>query len=493
MTSRPREIIAPLAVITPIFALGVVMAKWVELSLWWWVVAVSVCMLIGVCLPKIRMVAVLVGVAALGGANLALRQLDKPIPYDQTISATMEIASAAEPASWGGLHADARIISWRDSSAITSRSNRLAKVTFASDTIPPIGTRIKCRTKIRPIAPSRYADLMHSRGFVGYATLSEYQPTGINHTLRSRATEIQQAAIRRLEQLRLPPDDRAVAEAMVLGYRRSLSQELRQEYADTGASHLLAVSGLHVGIVFVLVNVLLLLLPALPYGHIIKNVIAVAMIWAFAFISGMSPSAVRAATMFSFVQAGLAMSLAHSPLNTICGAGLLMLVAWPEYLFDISFQLSFAAVLGITLWFPVAYDRVRSESRVLNFVWSAVLAGICATVAVMPLTGYAFGQVSLPGVVLSPVVVGLAHITLICGLVWCIAPWEWWQGAAEAIISTSVGLQNDIVGATARLPLCAVEWNPSATTVTTIYIAMIVATIALRYYVKPQTETITFE
>jgi predicted membrane metal-binding protein len=152
------------------------------------------------------------------------------------------------------------------------------------------------------------------------------------------------------------------------------------------------------------------------------------------------------------------------------------------------------AVVGIALWFPLLYSRIRSERRFLNRVWSLVLVGVCATVAVLPLVAYVFGRVSLLGVVMGPLLVVLAQITIVVGLLWCALPVEALCGVFRAVLGASVGWQNDIVGAVARLPFCAVEWRPSILTVVLIYLAMLAATICLwRVARGRKTQKITFE
>lgn len=491
--NRNVVVAAPLAVITPVFAAGVIVAEMCgEVTLFVWTLVVAVSLLVGVVSERMRPIAVLSGVFALGGANLALRGLDQPMPTDQMVDATVEIATTNEPTPWGEHSADVRVVEWRDEDGATYRSNKILKVTYAADSVCPIGTRLKCNLRVRPLGESGYARLLQARGCVGYARLEECRMVGVNRTLRGRATEIQAAAVERLGRLGLAESEQTVAEAMVLGHRRGMSSALRESYAATGASHLLAVSGLHVGIVFVLVNVLLWLLPAVGYGHVVKNFVAMALIWVFAFVSGLSPSAVRAAVMFSSVQMGLAFSREYNPLNTICGAALLMLMVNPRYLWDVSFQLSFAAVLGIVLWFPVLFRRLRSESRLLNGVWSMVLVGVCATVAVLPLTAGVFGRVSVIGVLIGPLVVALAHVTVLCGLLWCIVPWQALSGVFRAVLSTSVGWQNDLVTAISGVPFSSVEWNPSREMVMIIYVVLLAVSAVLLRLTASETQKITF-
>lgn len=137
---------------------------------------------------------------------------------------------------------------------------------------------------------------------------------------------------------------------MTAGDRRSLSPALRAAYSRSGTSHLLAVSGLHVGIVFLLANLLLWWLPLFRHGHILRNIAVILLIWLYAATTGFPPSVVRAALMFSVLQFALASSSEYVGMNTLAGVAFVMLLFHPDYLFDISFQLSFIAVAGIIAW-----------------------------------------------------------------------------------------------------------------------------------------------
>lgn len=137
---------------------------------------------------------------------------------------------------------------------------------------------------------------------------------------------------------------------MTAGDRSGITPELRAAYSRSGLSHLLAVSGLHTGIVFALVNLLLWWLPLLRRGHLLRNLLAAACIWIYVAAAGFPPSAVRAAVMFTMLQSALASASEYNGLNALAAAAFGMLLWNPAWLGDISFQLSFAAVAAILAW-----------------------------------------------------------------------------------------------------------------------------------------------
>ena len=122
------------------------------------------------------------------------------------------------------------------------------------------------------------------------------------------------------------PDEQALCNAMTAGDRRSLSPALRAAYSRSGTSHLLAVSGLHVGIVFLLANLLLWWLPLVRHGHILRNIAVILLIWLYAAVTGFPPSVVRAALMFSVLQFALASSSEYVGMNTLAGVAFVMLL-----------------------------------------------------------------------------------------------------------------------------------------------------------------------
>lgn len=268
----------------------------------------------------------------------------------------------------------------------------------------------------------------------------------------------------------------AVAAAMTTGDRTRITPELREAYARTGASHLLAVSGLHVGIVFLMINLLLYLLPMVRGGHIIRNILAIIAIWFYASLTGLSPSATRAAFMFTGAQIALASSRSRSATNIMCGTALLMLAVRPGLLFDISFQLSFIAVAAIMAWFPPLYRLVENRYRWLNALWATLLIGLVASTATMPLVSHTFGVFSPFGVVLNPIVILTAHLTVVFSLVWIIAPIPVLEPVFRWLVGAPAWLQNRVVELVGTVPGSAVEWTMPLWMVFAVYAAMIIFT-----------------
>jgi competence protein ComEC len=327
----------------------------------------------------------------------------------------------------------------------------------------------------------RYARLMRARGYTGRTYVSQYSHPVIEPDAErihgAWARRLQSATTERLRRLNIDPDALAVAAAMTTGDRSGLSPEIRSAYSRTGAAHLLAVSGLHVGVVFLLVNALLFGLSFVPRGHIAANVVAVAAIWFYAALTGLSPSATRAAFMFSGAQVAFATSRTRSAANIMCGTAVVMLAVWPGLLFDISFQLSFLAVAALIAWFSPIYNALRSDWRVLNALWATLVVGFVASVATLPLVSHTFGVFSPAGVVLNPVVMVTAYAVVVFSLVWISLPAQFWEPLFQWLVGGPAWLQNWVVRSVAEVPGAAVEWRMPAWGVFASYGVMIIFTV----------------
>jgi len=210
----------------------------------------------------------------------------------------------------------------------------------------------------------------------------------------------------------------AIASALILGYKDKLSQELKVAYAESGAIHVLAVSGLHVGIIS---EFLLFLLTLLPFKgrswNWTKLSITLIGVWLFALLAGMPPSVQRAAIMFSALNFGLVIQRDVNPYNTLAIAAFLILVTNPYALFDVGFQFSFLAVLGI-LFFVKRFRKIWvPKNKYLDKVWTLTLVGVSAQLAVFPLILYYFHQVPLYFWLAGLFVIPLAGVLLKAGII----------------------------------------------------------------------------
>jgi competence protein ComEC len=244
----------------------------------------------------------------------------------------------------------------------------------------------------------------------------------------------------------------ALASALVLGIKDEVDQETKQAYANTGTTHIMAVSGLQVGLLFAAVTWLLGLLPGRrgPWFRMGAALLGLAVIWSYAFVTGLSASVLRAAVMFTFVIVGQSVGRRANMFNTLALAAFALLCYDPYLLCDVGFQLSFLAVLSIVYlqprivawlepreyfldrqrpWQPKAVQRLWAASGwVTDKVWQATALSLAAQVATFPLGLYYFHQFPL-GFLLSnliavPVSSGAVYVGLLLlllkGVVACV-------------------------------------------------------------------------
>lgn len=216
----------------------------------------------------------------------------------------------------------------------------------------------------------------------------------------------------RLSENGVDGDAYAVVAAMALGDKAQLTKELKNTYAVTGAAHILALSGLHLSIIYTLLSLLLYR----RRWQVVSQVLIISCIWLFVFLVGMSASVVRSAVMLT-VYALLSLGDRNRmSVNTLAFTAIVMLMVHPLSLFDIGFQLSFLAVLSILVWYPV-FESLLPQSflkshRVVRWLWSLLGVSCAAQLGTAPLVAYYFGRFSSLFLMTNFVVIPFAPLIL---------------------------------------------------------------------------------
>lgn len=206
----------------------------------------------------------------------------------------------------------------------------------------------------------------------------------------------------------------AVMEAILLGQRNDLSDATYDDYKNAGAVHILALSGLHIGILLFLLQFLLAPLNRLPYGKRIQLLITLILLWSFAFVSGLSASIVRAVTMFSFVAYALYLNRPTNTLNIIALSLFFLLLIQPCYLFQAGFQMSYAAVFAIVWLYPKLEGLWKPPHIVLRKLWQLLAVSFTAQLGVLPISLFYFHQ--FPGLFFVSNLIIVPFLGLILGL-----------------------------------------------------------------------------
>lgn len=250
------------------------------------------------------------------------------------------------------------------------------------------------------------------------------------------------------------PNEYAVAAALILGAKNQLNPQIRNAYADTGAMHVLAVSGLHIGILASLLGFLLGLGQQNSfYKKRWRALFLLAFIWGFAFLTGASASVLRACTMFSFVIIGQLFRQKINIYNALAASAFLLLCINPLMLLDIGFQLSYIALIGILYLHPKIYQYWTIKQQLFKWVWNGLALAIAAQIATLPISLYYFHQFPL-FFWLSSIVVGCtASIILSLGLcLFCFNAVPILGKLLGGILYSIVWITNSLIFAIQKLP-----------------------------------------
>ena len=183
-----------------------------------------------------------------------------------------------------------------------------------------------------------------------------------------------------------------VIKALLLGQRQDISKDLISDYSKAGAIHILAVSGLHVGIILLILSFIFKPVERFKNGKFIKSILIILILWMFAFIAGLSASVVRAVTMFTFLAIGNAFQRKKVTEFSLIASMFFLLLVKPLFLFDVGFQLSYLAVFGIVWIQPKLYKIYTPTYQIENKIWQLITVSIAAQMGVLPLSLYYFHQ-----------------------------------------------------------------------------------------------------
>jgi len=210
------------------------------------------------------------------------------------------------------------------------------------------------------------------------------------------------------------PDERtySVAAAISFGYAKEIDKDTRQIFSGAGCAHILAISGLHLAIIYSVFNFLLSFISNNRWGRIVKQLIILPLLWIFAFLTGMPSSVTRAVIMITIWGTGSAFLFRAFSINTLGFAAFFMLLNNPFNLFDIGFQFSFSAVLAILLVNPYLTSLYHSRNPAINYLWELSCTSTSAQLGTAPLSIYYFHQFPLLYLIANVFAIPLAGVLL---------------------------------------------------------------------------------
>ena len=476
----------PMLIVIIPFIAGILLANSFSLPLWL-ICGVLVVAIVGTLYA--RPMGIAYGFAVLlcilfGVFVTELRQPSAATPYDVDIEMQISIISPISERE-GYSVADGRIERWQDDNGWSEADDRV-RLWLRTDSLA-YGDRVHILGELREQI-SKYEDynaLMHNRGYVGGVGINDELILDIEHDVTGG---LRRYAIEKLGRYARDTASHSVVEGMVVGSRHNMPPTLREQYSATGLSHILAVSGLHLGIITLIISLLLAPLKLLTYGHIIADIMTVAVLWLFVVISGASPSVVRAALMFSVLILVRNSTGHYSPINALAFTIFLMLCYNPQTLYDISFQLSALAVIGIVEWGAPAVRSIKFRSSILRSIVSTFVIGIVATLWTLPVVSATFGNIPLVGVIATPVVLLIAYAIVGCGVVALVLPHPI-AGLFANVAEWFATVQNVVVEWFSALPYASLQLTLPSTVVVLYYLILVVTTLSF-WALKPETQTL---
>ena len=193
-----------------------------------------------------------------------------------------------------------------------------------------------------------------------------------------------------MDSLIIDPHANQVAKALLLGQKKNLEKEINEAYVTAGAMHVLAVSGLHVGIIYGFFFLFIKPYRLTIWKRIVYLSLIILLIWAYALLTGMSPSVMRAATMFSLMALAQMKSRNPSIFNAIALSALILLLFDPFLIYAVGFQLSYLALTGILLIQPLLVKLWVPKSKIVDYIWQISTVGIAAQLMTFPISAYYF-------------------------------------------------------------------------------------------------------
>ena len=274
-------------------------------------------------------------------------------------------------------------------------------------------------------------------------------------------------------------EEAGIAEALLIGYREDIDRDLTQAYSNTGVVHVIAISGMHLAMIYGLLLVLLRPLQKKRAANLLRGSVILFLLWAFALLSGGGASILRSTVMFSFLIVGQYVNRRVSVYHTLSASAFLLLCYNPFYLWDVGFQLSYAAVLSIVIFLKPVTNLFYFKNRIVDYIWKLAAVTLAAQILTTPLSIYHFHQLPNLFLVSNLLIVPLSGIVLYAEILLCaVAFLKPLAIATGYFVSWMLKAMNEIIYRINALPF-AVSNNILLSIVQTILLYALIVLIAV--------------
>lgn len=272
-----------------------------------------------------------------------------------------------------------------------------------------------------------YRRFMQFRGFYAHHFLYESDFVKVGNQPQNPILKFAYAANRYADSVFVKnigtEQEYAIATAVVIGTRDYIDNDLLNAYSAAGAVHVLSVSGMHVAILFVVLQFLFKKIKNLKNGNLIFAAIVILLLWIYAIFTGLSSTVLRATVMFTIVQIAEVIIRKGNIYNTLSVSAFILLCYNPYWILDVGFQLSYLAIVGIVYLQPYLRRIVTPTNPILNNIWEITCVSFAAQVATFPLGVYYFHQFPSYFLLANPAVFWLSELILPLGL--CLLLFSW--------------------------------------------------------------------
>lgn len=271
-----------------------------------------------------------------------------------------------------------------------------------------------------------YTRYMYNKGYAGttFVSPNRWQKEKETHrNLFVEAAQSRQWLLRWYKSFDLKPDEYAMLSALTLGYTDNLSDDVVDTFRTTGVAHILAVSGMHVGVIFAAFSILLGFVSRHSRFYWLKQLLIIIGLWTYLFIIGFPPSALRACIMLTAYCISLMLRLRNYSFNTLFMTAFLMLVWNPLWLFDVGFQLSFTAVLSMLVLMPAVSDFLPVRNRLVTYFRDILSVSLSVQIGIFPLCLYYFGTFPVYFFIANLAIIPLITVALYSGVLLLFLGW----------------------------------------------------------------------
>jgi competence protein ComEC len=329
------------------------------------------------------------------------------------------------------------------------------------------GDQLIAQLKLIPVEPPMNPNSFDYQKYLSYQGI--YHRTYIRSTawvLTKRAqgfnifrlgTSLQERFINLFKIHKPNPNELSVASALVLGSTNDIDPELINAYKTTGTFHILSVSGMHVGVIYMVLSALLTGLKRKTVTRLIRGLILFTLVWFYALITGLSPAVLRAAVMMSFIIAGECFEREPNTINSLTASAFILLIIDPYLLMNIGFQLSYLSVVGIVLIHPLINERWKPKYKIVQLIWGLTTVSIAAQLAASPISILHFHQFPSYFIISNYFAIPLSSLAIYAGMLTLLtSPFIWLSHYLAIMFFGAVALLNKCILFFDHLPYASI-------------------------------------